>query len=144
VALRRRLKALRRRAANYAPLTQADKTKALFQVSVAFEAQGMAFAPSETAILDEVNANTLEGIVSVAQVCECVGGGGGGGLSHAPCVSRVCVGRLREAYAAHDAPPVAASAPPHTAVCVVSSTPSHLPLPGCPAGAVHARLCAPV
>lgn len=47
---------------------QTDKTKALFQVSVAFEPHGMAFTPNETAILDEINANTLEGIVSVAQV----------------------------------------------------------------------------
>lgn len=47
---------------------QADKTKALFQVAVAFETRGMAFTPNETAILDEINANTLEGIVSVAQV----------------------------------------------------------------------------
>jgi hypothetical protein len=47
---------------------QADKTKALFQVAVAFETHGMAFTPNETAILDEVNTNTLEGIVSVAQV----------------------------------------------------------------------------
>jgi hypothetical protein len=47
---------------------QTDKTKALFQVSVAFEPHGMTFTPNETAILDEINANTLEGIVSVAQV----------------------------------------------------------------------------
>ena len=49
-------------------LLQADKTKALFQVAVAFEPHGMAFTPNETAILDEINANTLEGIVFVAQV----------------------------------------------------------------------------
>lgn len=47
---------------------QADKTKALFQVAVAFETHGMAFTPNETAIMDEINSNTLEGIVSVAQV----------------------------------------------------------------------------
>lgn len=51
-----------------ATCTQADKTKALFQVSVAFEPHGMAFTPNEAAILDEINANTLEGIVAVAQV----------------------------------------------------------------------------
>jgi hypothetical protein len=48
--------------------SQADKTKALFQVAVAFETRGMGFTPNETAILDEINANTLEGISAVAQV----------------------------------------------------------------------------
>jgi protein-disulfide isomerase-like protein with CxxC motif len=52
----------------YHAALQSDKTKALFQVAVSFEPHGMAFAPNETAILDEINANTLEGIVSVAQV----------------------------------------------------------------------------
>lgn len=47
---------------------QADKTKALFQVAVSFEPHGVAFTPNEAAILDEINANALEGIVSVAQV----------------------------------------------------------------------------
>lgn len=47
---------------------QSDKTKALFQVAVSFEPHGMAFSPTETAILDEINANALEGIASVAQV----------------------------------------------------------------------------
>jgi len=47
---------------------QTDKAKALYQVSVAFEPHGVAFTPNEASILDEINANTLEGIVSVAQV----------------------------------------------------------------------------
>lgn len=47
---------------------QTDKAKALFQVYVAFESHGMAFTPNEAAILNEINANTLDGIVSVAQV----------------------------------------------------------------------------
>lgn len=37
-------------------------------MAVAFEARGMGFTPNETAILDEINANTLEGIAAVAQV----------------------------------------------------------------------------
>lgn len=48
---------------------QNDKqAKALFQVVVSFAPKGMAFAPNEAAVLDELNANTLEGIISVAQV----------------------------------------------------------------------------
>lgn len=48
---------------------QTDKqAKALFQVFVSFELKGLAFNPDETAILEEINANTLEGIISVAQV----------------------------------------------------------------------------
>jgi hypothetical protein len=48
---------------------QTDKqAKALFQVFVSFEPKGLAFAPNEAAILEEINANTLEGIISVAQV----------------------------------------------------------------------------
>jgi hypothetical protein len=48
---------------------QTDKqAKALFQVFVSFELKGLAFAPNEAAILEEINANTLEGIISVAQV----------------------------------------------------------------------------
>lgn len=39
---------------------------------VSFEPKGLAFAPNEATILEEINANTLEGIISVAQVCELV------------------------------------------------------------------------
>eukprot|EP00878_Enallax_costatus_P031474 GHUV01034420.1.p1 GENE.GHUV01034420.1~~GHUV01034420.1.p1 ORF type:complete len:647 (+),score=200.09 GHUV01034420.1:874-2814(+) len=46
---------------------QSDKqAKALFQVFVAFEVKGLSFSPDETAVLEEINANTLEGIISVA------------------------------------------------------------------------------
>eukprot|EP00879_Flechtneria_rotunda_P022627 GHRR01023894.1.p1 GENE.GHRR01023894.1~~GHRR01023894.1.p1 ORF type:complete len:968 (+),score=348.72 GHRR01023894.1:492-3395(+) len=47
---------------------QTDKqAKALFQVFVSFEPKGVAFSPNEAAILNELNANALEGIISVAQ-----------------------------------------------------------------------------
>jgi hypothetical protein len=54
------------------PHTQMDKSKALFQVAVSFDPEGVAFWPNEAAILGEINTNTLEGIVSVAQVCGAV------------------------------------------------------------------------
>jgi hypothetical protein len=41
-------------------------------VAVSFEPGAVAFSPHEAAILDEINANVLEGIVAVAQVCVCV------------------------------------------------------------------------
>lgn len=47
---------------------QADKqSKSVFQTTVAFESEGMSFTPNETAILDELNNNTIEGVVAVAQ-----------------------------------------------------------------------------
>lgn len=50
-------------------LVQGDKqVKALFQMFVAFEPKGMSFTPNEAAVLEEINANTLEGIISVAAV----------------------------------------------------------------------------
>jgi hypothetical protein len=49
---------------------QADKqVKPMFQTFVAFEPDGgMSFSPDESALLDELNSNTIEGVVSVAQV----------------------------------------------------------------------------
>lgn len=50
------------------PLQGDKQAKALFQVFVAFELKGQSFNPNETAVLEEINANTLEGIISVAAV----------------------------------------------------------------------------
>lgn len=49
-----------------------DKAKALLQVAVSFEPGGVTFTPNEAAVLDVINANTLEGILAVTQVCVCV------------------------------------------------------------------------
>lgn len=51
---------------------QGDKqAKALFQMFIAFEPKGLSFTPNEAAVLDEINANTLEGVMSVASVSAC-------------------------------------------------------------------------
>ncbi len=51
-------------------MQQADKqSKAVFQTAVSFEPDGgMSFSPNESAVLDELNNNTIEGVVAVAQV----------------------------------------------------------------------------
>jgi hypothetical protein len=119
---------------------QSDKTKALFQVAVSFEPHGMAFSPTETAILDEINANTLEGIVSVAQVSRSPG------MNLA--LSRSCAGVFATANQASacvaQVDRVLAYVAATSCIIMAACCLPYVVCAGCTPRAVHACLCAPV